>query len=60
MSRFFVNNSYYFITVPTIKHFPFFDTHKKKSFILERINKSKEAFQLDDTNFGIISNHYHF
>ncbi|MBU0612869.1 transposase [Patescibacteria group bacterium] len=60
MSRFFVNNSYYFITVPTIKRFPFFDTHKNKSFILERINKSKILFELDDFDFSIISNHYHF
>jgi len=60
MSRYFVDNSYYFITVPTVDQYSFFDTPEKKSIILDRINKSKQTFKLNDFNFGIISNHYHF
>jgi len=60
MSRYFTNNSYYFITVPTAKHFPFFDTPEKKSLILEKLNNARKVFKLDNFDYGIISNHYHF
>jgi hypothetical protein len=59
MSRDFYDNVYYFITVPTAKHLPFFDTVEKKSLILTRIEKSKALFQLDDFDYSIISHHYH-
>jgi hypothetical protein len=59
MSREFYNNVYYFITVPTAKHFPFFDTTEKKSLILTRLEKSKVLFQLDDFDYSILSQHYH-
>ncbi|MGB8658399.1 MAG: hypothetical protein WCE90_11565 [Candidatus Zixiibacteriota bacterium] len=60
MSREFYNNVYYFITVPTAKHFPFFNTAEKKSLILTRLEKSKTLFRLDDFDYSILSNHYHF
>ena len=59
MSRDFYDNVYYFITVPTAKHLPFFDTAEKKSLILARLEKSKALFQLDDFDYSILSNHYH-
>jgi len=59
MSRNFTNNSYYFITVPTSRHIPFFNSPEKKLLILERINKVRDKFQLTNFDFGIISNHYH-
>jgi hypothetical protein len=59
MSRDFYDNVYYFITVPTAKRFPFFDTPEKKSVVLARLEKSKELFQLDDFDYSILSNHYH-
>jgi len=59
MSRNFYDDVYYFITVPTFNHFPFFNTAKKKSLIQKRLQKSKELFQLDDFDYSIISNHYH-
>jgi hypothetical protein len=59
MSREFYNDVYYFITVPTIKHLPFFDTPEKKYLILTRLEKSKTLFQLDDFDYCILSHHYH-
>jgi len=60
MSRNFYNNVYYFITVPTVRCFPFFDTIEKKSLILARLEKSKGLFRVEDLDFSIMSNHYHF
>jgi len=60
MSRYFINDSYYFITVPTIDRYHFFNTPEKKLIILDRIDKAKQTFGLDDFDFSIISNHYHF
>jgi hypothetical protein len=60
MARKFYDNVYYFITVPTVQCFPFFDTVKKKSLILARLEKSKDLFQLEDIDFSIMSTHYHF
>jgi REP element-mobilizing transposase RayT len=60
MSRFFVDNSYYFITVPTNQLYPFFSTPKHKLFVLDRLNKAKVVFKLKNFDFCIISNHYHF
>lgn len=59
MARKFYDNVYYFITVPTVRRFPFFDTNEKKSLILARFEKSKRLFQLEDMDFSIMSNHYH-
>ena len=60
MSRYFIDNSYYFITIPTINRYPFFDTLRKKFIVLDRINKAKQVYKLNDFDFSIISNHYHF
>ncbi|MBU0598672.1 transposase [Patescibacteria group bacterium] len=59
MSRFFINNSYYFITIPTTRHIKFFNSPEKKSLILKRINLITKKYQLSDLNHSIISNHYH-
>jgi hypothetical protein len=59
MSRDFYDNVHYFITVPTAKHFPFFDTPEKKFLILRRLEGSKTLFQLKDFDYSILSHHYH-
>ncbi len=59
MSRFFLDHSYYFITVPTINRFPFFNTFKSKKIILDRIKVAQDRFGLEKLDFGIISNHHH-
>jgi hypothetical protein len=58
MSRSFYDNIYYFITVPTANHLPFFDTAEKKSLILTRLERSKALFQLDDFDYSILAHHY--
>jgi len=60
MTRNFYDNVYYFITVPTVRRFSFFDTSEKKSLILTRLEKSKGLFRLENLDFSIMSNHYHF
>jgi hypothetical protein len=59
MTRCFYNNVYYFITTPTVKHFPYFDSEEKKSIILKKMEKSQELFQLKDFDYSILSHHYH-
>ncbi|MDZ7798174.1 MAG: transposase [Patescibacteria group bacterium] len=60
MSRYFVDKSYYFVTVPTNKRYHFFNSNTKKKIILDQINRVCNAYNLKEFNFGIISNHYHF
>ncbi|MFH1366928.1 MAG: transposase [Patescibacteria group bacterium] len=60
MSRYFVNHSYYFITVPTAYRYHFFDTFLKKNLILNQIKSAIGINKLKDFNFSIMSNHYHF
>ncbi|MBU0531293.1 transposase [Patescibacteria group bacterium] len=59
MSRFFIDDSWYFITVPTKEHVPFF-TGDKRGIILERICKACDQFAISNYDFGIMSDHYHF
>jgi len=59
MSRFFLNNVHYFITVSTINHQKFFNTNEKKNLILNKINKAKQKYSLGRIDFGINSDHYH-
>lgn len=59
MSRFFLDDVYYFITVPTVNHFPFFDTFEKKKIILDRMNVAKNRFDIKNFDFGILNDHYH-
>lgn len=59
MSRYFLNNTYYFITTPTINRYPFFDMPEKKQIVLERIKKAQSRFKLSSIEFSIISFHHH-
>ena len=59
MSRVFGENIYYFITVPTLNKYKFFDNNSKKEIILNRILKVKDRFGLENLDYGINSNHYH-
>jgi len=58
MSRFFLNNIYYFITCPTIDHQQFF-IGQKKDIILDSILKSATKHHVKNLDFGINSNHHH-
>lgn len=60
MSRFFIDDVYYFITVPTADHFPFFDTPDKKKIILDKINISRNRFDIQKLDFGILNDHCHY
>lgn len=60
MSRYFLDNAYYFVTVPTIRHIKFFDSPKKKQIILSKLTQAAKQFNLSDMDFSIISHHYHF
>jgi len=58
MSRFFIDNSFYFITVPTYKHKPLF-TGERKGYVLGRINKACAKFNINEIDFSIMNDHYH-
>ncbi len=58
MSRFFLNDVYYFITCPTVDHQSFF-TSSRKDFILGNLFKSQMKFGVRNLDYGINSNHYH-
>lgn len=59
MSRFYLNNTYYFLTCPTINHEPLFNTDEKKHFILNQIKKVEQRYSIPYYAFGVISYHYH-
>ena len=58
MSRYFLDESFYFITVPTFKHCRFFEADQKR-FVLDRILEAEKRFDLINVDFGIMSDHYH-
>ncbi|MFH1314838.1 MAG: hypothetical protein ABIH67_00395 [Candidatus Uhrbacteria bacterium] len=60
MSRYFLDDVYYFITVPTVDHQPFFNNPKLKQLLLEKMNQVFDKFFLGDRDYSIIDNHYHF
>jgi len=60
MSRFFLDDVYYFITVPTVDHFQFFDTPEKKKIILDKIKISQIRFGIPKLDFSILNNHCHY
>lgn len=58
MSRFFLNNIYYFITCPTVDHQKIFN-NTRKDFILNNILRAQTKFRIQKLDYGINSNHYH-
>lgn len=60
MSRYFLNNVYYFITVPTIGHRDCFTTPEEKYFLLKKLLSVFKEFNIDKYDFSIMSDHYHF
>ena len=58
MSRFFVNDSWYFITVPTADHRPYFKRERKR-IVLDRIKQAWLKFDINEHDFSIMENHYH-
>ena len=59
MSRYFLNNSYYFITVPTLQRRLLFDTPEKKRILMERIQGGIDKFSISETDYSVLANHYH-
>ena len=59
MSRLFIDNSFYFITIPTINLQNFFNTIERKRLLLNRIVNARDKFQIDKLDYGIIASHYH-
>ncbi|MFH1315540.1 MAG: transposase [Candidatus Uhrbacteria bacterium] len=60
MSRYFLDEVYYFITVPTVNHNPFFETEKLKYSLLNQIKTAAELHRIKKIDYGILKNHYHF
>lgn len=58
MSRYFLNNTYYFITCATINHQKFFYSFNK-DIILYNLLRAKEKFKIKKLDYGINSDHYH-
>lgn len=59
MSRYFLDNAYYFITVPTFQREQIFNTLEKKRILLERIQEGIMKFSLREADYSILANHYH-
>jgi len=59
MSRYFLDNAYYFITVPTYQRGQIFNTPEKKRILLERVREGTIKFSLRETDYSILANHYH-
>ena len=60
MSRYFLDEVFYFITVPTIDHQPFFIEEDLKHALLSHIIKSVSEHSVDKVDYGILKDHYHF
>jgi len=58
MSRFFIDNSLYFITIPTYKHKPLF-MGERKGYVLSRMNRACAKFDISNIDFSIMVDHYH-
>ncbi|MFH1142264.1 MAG: transposase [Candidatus Uhrbacteria bacterium] len=60
MPRYFLNNIYYFVTVPTLNRRPFFIHKEPKQFLLNKLKEILNKFEITDYDFAIMNNHYHF
>ncbi len=60
MSRYFLDEVYYFVTVPTVDHRPFFNDIKHRQLLLEKMCQTFDRFGLNDRDYAIMDNHYHF
>lgn len=59
MSRFFADKTWYFITVSTTKHFPFFLEPNDKQILTDQIRLSCQKLKISSFYFSVMNNHYH-
>jgi REP element-mobilizing transposase RayT len=59
MSRFFLDNVWYFITVPTHNHEPLFQDLTRRDILLGRLKDGFQRFHLPDHHYSVMSDHYH-
>ncbi|MFA6474543.1 MAG: transposase [Patescibacteria group bacterium] len=59
MSRYFLDDSYYFITIPTFQRKVLFTDSQKKHLILQKIHEAIKKFSVKEVDYGILQNHYH-
>ncbi|MEW6555836.1 MAG: transposase [Elusimicrobiota bacterium] len=57
--RFYLDNTYYFITCATREHYTLFNTNEKKQILLNQINKVEKNLKIPVLSYGILANHYH-
>ena len=56
----YLDDSYYFITRPTVGREKYFDSDIKKEIILNRLNSAQKKFDFLLHAFAILSSHYHY
>ncbi|MCR4314243.1 MAG: transposase [Candidatus Uhrbacteria bacterium] len=59
MARFFLDDVWYFITVPTTDHEPIFYDLQSRGVLLEQLIRGLDRFDLKKHHFSIMSDHYH-
>ncbi|MEI6510701.1 MAG: transposase [Candidatus Uhrbacteria bacterium] len=60
MSRFFLLDSWYFITVPTDRHRPIFKDLALRELLRVRLEEAFVKFGVECPDYGIMEDHYHF
>ncbi|EKD32787.1 MAG: hypothetical protein ACD_76C00147G0004 [uncultured bacterium] len=59
MSRYFLKDALYFITVPTVYHNDYFKLPGEKAIVLNRLINAIKRFGIEQMDYSIMSNHYH-
>lgn len=59
MSRLFLDDVWYFITVPTTEHEPIFHDLQSRGVLLEQLKRGLDRFDLEEHHFSIMADHYH-
>ena len=60
MPRYFLNEVYYFVTVPTFDHEPFFLAEDAKYYLLNKLKTTFQENGITEYDYSIMNNHYHF
>ncbi len=60
MSRYFIPDSWYFITVPTDHHRPIFKDIIAREILRLRLVEAFVRFNVEYPDYGIMEDHYHF
>jgi REP element-mobilizing transposase RayT len=60
MSRYFVPDSWYFVTVPTRGHRPAFESFERRELLRRRLEESFGRFDVGYPDYAVMADHYHF